>query len=103
MRPKIRVTKGNLEARPVFHFTPRRIEAHICICFIAYKVYRELEKIMKLMKFSMNVDKAHEIAKTIPIVTMRLPINQQKQTRILFLTDEQRAIKPLFDLKKYFG
>ena len=34
-----RVTKGNLEARPVFHFTSRRIEAHICICFIAYKVY----------------------------------------------------------------
>lgn len=23
--------------RPMFHFTERRIEAHICICFIAYK------------------------------------------------------------------
>ena len=98
-----RVTKGNLEARPVFHFTPRRIEAHICICFIAYKVYKELERIMKLMKFPMSVDKDLEIAKTIPTVTMRLPFNQQKQTRTLFLTDEQRAIKPLFDLKKYFG
>ena len=30
-----RVTKGNLEARPIFHFTEKRIEAHICICFIA--------------------------------------------------------------------
>ena len=98
-----RVTKGNLEARPVFHFTSRRIEAHICICFIAYKVYKELERIMKLMKFPMSVDKALEIAKTIPTVTMRLPYNQQKLTQTLFLTDEQRAIKPLFDLKKYFG
>ena len=98
-----RVTKGNLEARPVFHFTPRRIEAHICICFIAYKVYKELERIMERMKFPMSIDKALEVAKTIPTVTMRLPYNQQKLAQTLFLTDEQRAIKPLFDLKKYFG
>ena len=98
-----RVTKGNLEARPVFHFTPRRIEAHICICFIAYKVYKELERILKLMKFPMSVDKALEIAKTIPTITMRLPYNQQKRTKTLFLTREQQAIKPLFDLKRHFG
>ena len=93
-----RVTKGNLEARPVFHFTSRRIEAHICICFIAYKVYKELERILKLMKFPLSVDKALEIAKTIPTITMRLPYNQQKLTKTLFLTEEQQSIKPLFDL-----
>jgi len=98
-----RATKGNLEARPVFHFTSRRIEAHICICFIAYKVYKELERILKLMKFPMSVDKALEIAKTIPTITMRLPYNQQKLTKTLFLTEEQQAIKLLFDLKRYFG
>jgi len=98
-----RITKGNLEVRPVFHFTTRRIEAHICICFIAYKVYKELERIMKLMKFPLSVDKALEIAKTIPTVTMRLPFNNQTQTKTLFLTDEQRSVAPLFDLKKYFG
>lgn len=98
-----RVTKGNLEAWPVFHFTSRRIEAHICICFIAYKVYKELERILKLMKFPLSVDKALEIAKTIPTITMRLPYNQQKLTKTLFLTEEQQSIKPLFDLKNYFG
>ena len=98
-----RITKGNLEVRPVFHFTARRIETHICICFIAYKVYKELERIMKLMKFPMSVDKVLEIAKTIPTVTMRMPHNGTTQTQTLFLTDEQRHIKPLFDLKKFFG
>ncbi|WP_370524683.1 IS1634 family transposase [Bacteroides sp. 224] len=34
-----RVTKGTLEVRPMFHFNPVRIEAHVCICFVAYKVY----------------------------------------------------------------
>lgn len=98
-----RITKGNLELRPVFHFTPKRIEAHICICFIAYKVYKELERIMKLMRFPLSIDKSLEIAKTIPTVTIRMPYNGKTQTQTLFLTPEQNAIKPLFDLKKYFG
>ena len=32
-----RVGKGTLDMRPMFHFTERRIEAHVCICFVAYK------------------------------------------------------------------
>ena len=87
----------------MFHFTHRRIEAHICICFIAYKVYKELERIMKLMNFPLSVDKALEIAKTIPTVTIRLPHNRQKQTQTLFLTSEQRKLKPLFNLKSILG
>ncbi len=31
-----RVGKSTLEMRPIFHFTERRIEAHICICFMAF-------------------------------------------------------------------
>ncbi|HZJ80509.1 MAG TPA: IS1634 family transposase, partial [Dysgonamonadaceae bacterium] len=38
-----RVTKGTLEIRPMLHFTPQKIEAHVCICFVAYKTYKELE------------------------------------------------------------
>ena len=32
-----RISKSTLEMRLMFHFTERRIEAHICICFIVYK------------------------------------------------------------------
>ena len=47
-----RVTKGTLELRPMFHFTPRRIEAHVCICFVAYKIYKEMERILKQRGYS---------------------------------------------------
>jgi len=50
-----RVTKGNLEARPIFHFTEKRIEAHICICFIAYKVYKELQRIIDCIIFAPTI------------------------------------------------
>ncbi|MCL2284074.1 MAG: IS1634 family transposase [Fibromonadales bacterium] len=43
-----RIAKGTLEMRPMFHFTEKRIKAHVCICFVAYKVYKELDRILKI-------------------------------------------------------
>lgn len=68
-----RITKGTLEARPIFHFTERRIEAHICICFVAYKLYKELERLLRLLGIGLSVDKVLDIAKTISTVTVQLP------------------------------
>ena len=96
-----RVTKGNLEARPIFHFTEKRIEAHICICFIAYKVYKELQRIIALHGgINLSVDKVLDIAKTIPTIKLRMPYNElETRTQTLFLTDRHRRIEPLFDIK----
>lgn len=49
-----RISKSKIEIRPMFHFTRRRIEAHICICFVALKVYKELERLLKLAGINMN-------------------------------------------------
>ena len=43
-----RIAKSKIEIRPMFHFTRKRIEAHICICFVALKVYKELERMLKV-------------------------------------------------------
>jgi transposase len=51
-----RITKGTLELRPIFHFTKKRIEAHVCICFAAYK---ELERILKTSNINLSVDKVN--------------------------------------------
>ena len=67
-----RITKGTLEIRPMFHFTPRRIEAHVCICFVAYKVYKELERVLKTNKINLSVDKVLNIAKTITTIKVKL-------------------------------
>ena len=93
-----RISKGNLEMRPMFHFTERRIEAHVCICFIAYKVYKELERLIAINKIEMSVDKVLEAAKTITTIRVRMPENRTTFTKTLFLTEKHYAVKPLFDL-----
>lgn len=93
-----RISKGTLEMRPMFHFTERRIEAHICICFIAYKLYKELERLIGINRISMSVDHVLDAAKTITTIRIRLPESNTYFTKTLFLTEKQLAIKPLFNL-----
>lgn len=85
---------------PMFHFTERRIEAHICICFIAYKVYKESERLVAINKIGMSVDHVLDVAKTITTIKIRMPKDKAIFTKTLFLTDKHRNIMSLFDLSK---
>ncbi|HMU99417.1 MAG: IS1634 family transposase [Saprospiraceae bacterium] len=91
-----RVTKGTLEMRPIFHFTPKRIEAHICICFVAYKVYKELERILKVRQINLSVDKVLSIARTITTIKIKLPLSDKTMVKTMVLTQEHQSIAPLF-------
>jgi transposase len=94
-----RITKGTLEMRPMFHFTPNRIEAHICICFAAYKVYKELERVMRISHTDMSVDKVLDIAKTITTIKINLPISGNTMAKTMLLTQRHKSIAQLFDEK----
>lgn len=95
-----RISKGTIETRPIFHFTERRIEAHVCLCFVAYKIYKELERIIYNLGLDMSVDTVLKIAKTITTIRLRLPLNGSMLIRTMLLTPEQKSLKPLFD---HFG
>jgi hypothetical protein len=88
--------------RPVFHFTPKRIEAHACICFVAYKVYKELERVLKLKNTNLSTDKVLNIAKTITTLKIKLPISGETMTKTMILTNKHRSIETLFD-KMFWG
>lgn len=90
-----RISKGTLEMRPVFHFTEKRIESHVCICFVAYKLYKELERTIAVMGLDLSVDEVLDIAKTVPTIEIRLP-DGQKIRRTVFNTPRQNAIRRLF-------
>ncbi len=92
-----RISKGTLETRPIFHFTEKRIEAHVCLCFVAYKIYKELERIINILGMGMSVDTVIKIAKTITTIRLKLPLNDEMITRTMMLTPEHRSLMPLFD------
>jgi len=92
-----RVTKGTLEMRPIFHFTEKRIEAHVCICFVAYKVYKELERILRASGIGLSVDKVLDIAKTITTLKIKLPASAETLTKTMLITSKHKSISRLYE------
>ena len=80
----------------MFHFTKRRIEAHVCICFVALKVYKELERILKMESIDISVDKVLEMAKTVVTIQIRLPKSKQTINKVMLMKRHQK-IAFLFD------
>jgi transposase len=91
-----RVSKNDLKIRPVYHRLQRRIEAHICIAFAAYKVYKELERQLKIKKSTLSPEKAIEIAKTIFSVQVTLN-TEETVSRTIYTREEQNYLAKLFE------
>ena len=56
-----RVTKHDLKVRPVFHWKPRRITAHIAICFTAYALTKHLEYRVRLQYRKLSIEKIRQL------------------------------------------
>lgn len=90
-----RVAKNELKIRPVFHYKQRRIEAHICLNFAAYKVYKELERQLKEKQSDLSPEKVIEIIQNIYEICVTTPNNELIKKTII-LTDEQKHVQTLF-------
>ena len=84
--------RAKKNAHDRFHFTPRRIEAHVCICFVALKVYKELERLLKRSGCPYSVDEVLKIAETVVTIEIARPENNNTVTKTLCLTEKERAI-----------
>lgn len=93
-----RISKTDLRIRPVYHRLKHRIEAHICIAFCAYKIYKELDRQLLLKKAGISPEKAIDIAKTIYQITIQTHLSNTLHSRLYIDKDEQQMLINLFDL-----
>jgi transposase len=91
-----RIAKSDLKIRPIYHRLPRRIEAHICVSFAAYKIYKELERLLQEKKAALSPAKAIEIAENIIQVSLTLPQTGEVRRKTLLLTEEQKYLNSIF-------
>ncbi len=94
-----RISKHDLKIRPIYHRLQLRIETHIIISFVAYKLYKELERQLKELNAIISVEKAIDIAKTIYSIKIKLPNSNHFITKNLFLNEQQKYLANLFNLK----
>ena len=90
-----RISKTDLRVRPIYHYRQRRIEAHICIAFVAYTVYKELERLLDKHKIGFSPKRASELTHNMYQLSFTLPHYKREGKIILKMNEEQRA---LYDL-----
>lgn len=80
-----RISKTDLRIRPIYHRLRNRIEAHICISFMAYLLFKELERVLMQSENNISIQTAIEnINKMYEVVTfnnnvIRLKNNNTQQ------------------------
>lgn len=87
-----RMSKTDLQIRPIYHRLRRRIEAHICLSFTAYAIYKELERILKQEKFELSVEKAAEITNNMYQAEITLPESRHTKNILLKMNEQQAKL-----------
>lgn len=87
-----RMSKTDLRIRPIYHRLKSRIEAHICISFTAYCIYKELERLLKEAKSNLSVKRAVELTHNMYQITYMLPQSKHTKSNLLKMDDEQNEL-----------
>lgn len=90
-----RMSKTDLRIRPIYHRLRNRIEAHICISFTAYAIYKELERALHLNKSGISVSRATELTHTMYQITYTQPESKQTKSITLQMDQEQAELHRL--------
>ena len=95
-----RMSKTDLRIRPIYHRLRNRIEAHICISFTAYCIYKELERVLYSEKSTLSLKKAAEVTHNMYQITYTLPDSKLTKDKLLRMDEEQSELYQI--ILKYF-
>ena len=90
-----RISKTDLRIRPMFHRRRRRIEAHVLVAFVAYTIYKELERRLRDAGMTMSPKRAAELAQTMYEMTFNLPNDPTSRQILLQMDAEQQQVYDL--------
>lgn len=86
-----RISKTDLKIRPIYHRREKRIEAHICISFVAYTIYKELERLLYANKVGFSPKRAAELTHNMYELEYHLADSAESK-RIILKMDKEQSI-----------
>lgn len=89
-----RISKTDLKIRPIYHRLKERIEAHICISFVAYVLYKDLERILSIST-DISIKKAIEKINKMYEIVVELPNNKTHTIRLKNNNTQQKIINAI--------
>ena len=87
-----RISKTDLRVRPIHHYLRHRIEAHVCIAFAAYTIYKELERLLRQHRFFISPARAVELTHTMYELEYVLSGSNEIKRQLLKMDKEQHLL-----------
>ena len=88
-----RIHKHNLSIRPIYHFNPDRIEAHILICFLAFTLIRHMERRLEIQQEKISIE---EMRQSLWRVQASLLLDHQTDKRYRLPSSMNREAKMIY-------
>lgn len=92
-----RMSKTDLRIRPIYHRLQSRIEAHICVSFAAYCVYKDLERVLYENRSYLSLKRAAELTHNMYQITYTLPESKHTKSKLLNMDEEQLELYNLIN------
>jgi len=87
-----RISKTDLKIRPIYHYRRKRIESHICIAFVAYTIYKELERLLYNNNAGFSPKRAAELTHNMYELEYKAPSSCKSKKIILKMDNEQLTL-----------
>ncbi len=90
-----RITKHDLKIRPIYHWKPRRVKAHLAISFMAYTLVRHLEHRVRLQYIKLSPEKIRKILLSIQVSVLYDTKTDRKFTMPSRISNDAKKIYKL--------
>jgi len=95
-----RINKHNLKMRPIYHFTPQRIQAHILLCYMVFTLIRHLQFRLQSANHHMSVNRIIDAVRDIQASILLDVTNNNKYRMLSPLTEDAAAIYKIFNIEQ---
>jgi transposase len=87
-----RISKTDLKIRPVHHFQARRIQAHLCVVFIAYAILKDIELVLHRKGTRISLKRACELTANMYQIQYAAPDSGIPRSLMLTPSKEQQQL-----------
>lgn len=95
-----RINKHSLKMRPIYHFTPKRIQAHILLCYMVFTLIRQAQYKLNVAGHSMSVNKIIDSLKNIQASILQDITNDKKYRVLSQLNEDATVVYKAFGLSE---
>ena len=95
-----RINKHNLKMRPIYHFTPRRIKAHILLCYMVFALIRQAQFRLAQANISLSAARIIDAVRQVQASILQDDLTGKQYRVLSALKPDAKLIYEAFNLQK---